>query len=310
MTGLAAATIKLQPADFFVSEILGRRLSGAGEHAYFFVEKTRLNTDEVVAEIAQAYGVGVQDVGYAGRKDKQAVTRQWFSVPVGSADDAPAPWRLLHSQLRCLARTRHAQKLRRGQLQGNLFGVRLRLAQPEPVAVSALRDTFANRFGPQRFGGNNLRAAQDWLAHRRQRRVSRGAQGWHLSVLRSYLFNEVITRREQEGGLDPLPGDVLQDGVATGPLWGRGRSATSGLALQIEQAALAPHQDICDELEYTGVSQGRRPLVARVAWLAGHYPEPYTLELKFALPAGTYATTFLSAWFDLKEGSVQRCRHE
>ena len=75
------AVIKARPEHFRVTEDLGLALDGQGEHAYFFVRKRGLNTLDVARALAEACGVRVSDVGFAGRKDKHAVTEQWFSVP-------------------------------------------------------------------------------------------------------------------------------------------------------------------------------------------------------------------------------------
>jgi tRNA pseudouridine13 synthase len=87
---LFAASIRDKPADFQVVENLGFEFSGAGEHDYLWVEKTAANTDWVGRQLARHAGVRPADVGYAGMKDRHAITRQWFSVPCrGDADWSP-----------------------------------------------------------------------------------------------------------------------------------------------------------------------------------------------------------------------------
>ena len=67
-------------ADFVVEEIPSYLPSGAGTHAYAFIEKRELTTMDVVSALAEA-GVPRRAVGFAGQKDKYAVARQWISVP-------------------------------------------------------------------------------------------------------------------------------------------------------------------------------------------------------------------------------------
>ncbi len=74
-------TIKVLPEDFVVEELGEVVPSGAGEHLYLWIEKRGRDTPEVAAELARAYGIAARDVGYAGLKDRQALTRQWFSAP-------------------------------------------------------------------------------------------------------------------------------------------------------------------------------------------------------------------------------------
>ena len=61
--------------------------SGAGEHIWLEVEKNGANTGFVAQRLAEAAGVKEWDVGYAGLKDRYAITRQWFSIylPKGEA---------------------------------------------------------------------------------------------------------------------------------------------------------------------------------------------------------------------------------
>src|SRR5690625_6308805 len=77
------------PEDFFVEELDGFEASGSGEHLLLTVQKRGLNTLEAVRRIARWAGVGEQAVGYAGLKDRHAVTRQRFSVHLPGRE-APA----------------------------------------------------------------------------------------------------------------------------------------------------------------------------------------------------------------------------
>lgn len=69
------------PEDFVVDEIPLYRPSGEGEHTFVRVEKRLRNSEEVRRELARLAGVRPVEVGYAGRKDRIAIARQWFSVP-------------------------------------------------------------------------------------------------------------------------------------------------------------------------------------------------------------------------------------
>ncbi|HCD05745.1 MAG TPA: tRNA pseudouridine(13) synthase TruD, partial [Methylophaga sp.] len=53
---------------------------GEGSHVWLYVQKTDTNTDWLAQEIARFAGVSPVAVGYAGLKDRHAVTSQWFSV--------------------------------------------------------------------------------------------------------------------------------------------------------------------------------------------------------------------------------------
>jgi tRNA pseudouridine13 synthase len=300
---VSQAHIKREPGDWRVSEQLDIDFSGEGEHAYFFVEKENLNTADVAAALARAVRVEPFQVGFAGLKDKHAVTRQWFSVPClderWPLDSAAAG----DMGARCLAVQRHHKKLRRGQHTLNHFEIRLRdVVLPDAVSLTHLGGHFANFFGPQRTSVSNVSQALAWLANRRKRKDRR--RGWHLSVLRSMLFNEVLKQRVALGNFaDQVEGDVNQEGVATGPLWGRGRSPVTGEAAVIEQTALRVHKDTCEALEFAGVDQARRKLVETPQAFVQQRLGGNDLMLSFALPPGAYATALLAATFDIVDDS-------
>ena len=81
------AVLKHTAEDFQVNEVLDIPLSGAGEHLWLWVEKRGLNTEDAAKRIARAAGVPLKAISYAGLKDRQALTRQWFSLHLpGKAD--------------------------------------------------------------------------------------------------------------------------------------------------------------------------------------------------------------------------------
>lgn len=155
-------------AHFHVIEEPQYAASGAGEHLYVEIEKEGYTTDMVAEALAKACGKRGVDVGYAGRKDRHAVTRQWFSVHFGEEARLAHLTDHLSANGRVQVHTvsRHANKLRVGHLAGNRF--RLGIAGiTDAAALQAALTALAhhgirNRFGVQRFGigGANLRVAR------------------------------------------------------------------------------------------------------------------------------------------------------
>src|SRR5262245_38625802 len=84
--------IRVSPEDFRVDEVLGFEPEGVGAHALVWVEKSGANTQWVATQLARAAGVAARDVGYSGLKDRRAVTRQAYTLPLAHGDD---PRRLL-----------------------------------------------------------------------------------------------------------------------------------------------------------------------------------------------------------------------
>ena len=207
---LFAAAIRTRAEDFQVVEALGWEFSGDGEHDYLWIEKTGANTEWVARQLARHAGVPVKDVGFAGLKDRHAVTRQWFSVPRWHSPD----WHLLDADgVRVDDVQRHSRKLRRGAHRANSFRIVLR--GEEPVMIDRLDERILrirergvpNYFGEQRFGreGANLKLADDWASGARLPRHKRSIA---ISTVRSYCFNEFLNERVKAGTWNTLlPGD-------------------------------------------------------------------------------------------------------
>jgi len=151
--------IKNRPEDFLVEELPQYDPCGEGEHIYLFVEKKLLSTFEMLEVIAAHFGVPRHALGYAGLKDKLAVTRQVVSVHVPGKKIENFPM-LAHDRVGVLWADYHTNKLRPGHLRGNRFSIRVRdtsatnaLPAHRTLRTLALKGA-PNRFGEQRFGAN------------------------------------------------------------------------------------------------------------------------------------------------------------
>jgi tRNA pseudouridine13 synthase len=300
----ASATLKRLNADFVVTELPLQLPSGEGEHIWLDIEKNGANTAFVAQQLADAAGVQERDVGYAGLKDRHAITRQWFSIylPKGETPDLT---QLQHPEFKVLSQSRHVKKLRPGDLQGNRFRIVLRDVIGDPDVMKAIEANLKsiaaqgvpNYFGAQRFGfdGGNVEQGRAMLA--REIRVRNPKKkGLYLSAVRSFVFNEVLALRIQHGLWGKtLPGDVMDEaGRPTGPLWGRGRVTTTDQAQALESGVATRHATLCDGMEHAGLDQDRRALVASPLDMSWEWPQAHQLVLTFSLPAGTYATSVLN----------------
>ena len=223
------AVLRARPEAFQVVEIPTTPADGIREHLYLDVEKRGQNTRWVAQQLAQAFDLAPLDVSYAGMKDRHGVTRQWFSLrrpqKSGSIQDVSLDSAFEKAAaiegVRILGQTWHSRKLRRGQLKGNSFLITLsevrgdlgrlteRLGQLKEHGVP-------NYFGEQRFGSDNLEKARQWILTDRKKRVSGFKKGLYLSVLRSWLFNQVLAQRVSDGTWrECLPGEVLEQGLPT-----------------------------------------------------------------------------------------------
>jgi tRNA pseudouridine13 synthase len=297
----ASATLKRLNQDFIVTELPLQPPSGEGEHLWLDIEKNGANTAFVAQQLAEAAGVKEVDVGYAGLKDRYAITRQWFSIylPKGETPDLT---RIQHPEFTVLSQSRHVKKLRPGDLQGNRFRIVLRDVTGENDAIEANLKAVAsqgvpNYFGAQRFGHGGGNVTQGLAMLARQIRVrSPKKKGIYLSAVRSFVFNEVLALRIQNGLWGKtLPGDVMDEaGRPTGPLWGRGRVITTDQAQALENGVAERHAALCEGMEFAGLDQERRALVANPAGMSWEWLQADQVVLTFSLPAGTYATSVLN----------------
>lgn len=148
--------IKAEPEDFVVVEER-EPPDGDGDFVHAFIEKRRMSTPELLRRLAAKLHVPSRELGCAGYKDADAVTRQWISAPARSE----AKLRKLElERARILDVVRASRPLKPGELAGNRFVVVVRDVGDVDVAMGRARAILAvlerrgvpNGFGAQRFG--------------------------------------------------------------------------------------------------------------------------------------------------------------
>lgn len=315
--------LRTSPDDFRVDEQLPFEPCGEGTHAYLKIRKRNTNTDWLARQIARFVGVKPVSIGYAGLKDRHAVTSQWFSVDMARVQEPD--WSELNSpEVEVLEVTRHGHKLRRGVIKANHFTIVVRGLSGDVKALeqklnAILSTGVPNYFGEQRFGrdGANLEHARQLFAGE-IRIKDRHKRGIYLSAARSFLFNQVLSARVARGDWSAgLSGEVMildgsrnyfqapsidetiaqrlleMDIHPSGPLWGRGAPLTTDVALAVENDVLAPFGAICSGLEQAGMKQERRALRLRTDTLVWNHIDSTAISLSFQLPTGSYATSVL-----------------
>lgn len=235
-----------EPEDFIVEELPLYEPTGVGTHTYFAIRKRNLSTLEAINGIARELQVPTRDFGYAGLKDKNAVTTQMLSV------EGIAPERVLRIEqpnIEVLWAERHTHKLRVGHLRGNRFELTLRdtphdiLPLVKTMMAQLVAEGVPNRFGAQRFGNKNdshligkaLMKAEwetvlhymrtedapqmDSVARRMQQELARKPvekvittipyrlRRLYLSAYQAHLFNNILEKRMPHLG-KLLAGDI------------------------------------------------------------------------------------------------------
>ena len=316
------ARIRGVPSDFIVTENIDFELSADGEHDFLWIEKNGANTAWVARQLAAHAGVVANDVGYAGLKDRHAITSQWFSVrrPSGEGTD----WTAFAAEgVRVIEIARHHRKLRRGAHRSNAFRIALRSTEIDGLRgeiETRLRlieeNGVPNYFGEQRFGrdGGNIALAEAVFGGRRVKRDKRGIA---ISSARSLLFNAILGGRVRdktwdqikEGDLANLDGsgsvftvDELTTDLTdrchasdihpTGTLWGDGAPLTTGDVASAELGAVAGYESLTDGLKSVRVEASSRALRLPVRDSSVEFGDD-VLWLSFILPKGGFATVVL-----------------
>tara|TARA_B100000700_G_scaffold271586_1_gene314539 strand:- start:1061 stop:2122 length:1062 start_codon:yes stop_codon:yes gene_type:complete len=323
------AEFKRAPEDFIVTERLVVADDGEGEHQWLWIRKRGANTQFVARQLARFAGTSPKNVSYAGLKDRNAVTEQWFSVQLPGQDTLD--WQQLNNEeFEVIKVIRRQKKLKLGLHEANQFKIRLRDVADKAVFESnwntLITEGTLNYFGPQRFGHdqNNLTRGFEWLrAGGSNKRVKKPEQSRLLSSVRSFLFNQIASARYQQLGFSTLAGDCvmlagsqsvfhveqwddeLKQRLASGdiqltagqPGW-VSKPLTSGAAEQFETECVSEWADIIECLATKKVKASRRamrlkPIDPELIWDGGD------AIVSFELPKGSFATACISELIDL-----------
>lgn len=317
----STACFKCTAEDFQVNEFFDSPFSGAGEHVLLKIEKKGLTTLEVVKVLAKLLKKPIKSIGYAGLKDRQALTTQWLSIHA-PGEEIPGVAQLAGPGWRVLECTRHYKKLRPGFLTGNHFLVRLReisnredlLARIERIKEHGV----PNYFGEQRFGrdAGNLLKAEEMLV-KGHKVKDRFLKGMYCSAARSWIYNLILSHRVMEQSWDiALPGDVMQlqgsnsifvidrvdnevlqriknkDISPASPLPGKSKHKVKDEALQLVHKIYHDWQLWLEGLELYGLEEDWRANILHVEQFTC-FIQGNVAELTFSLPAGSYATAVL-----------------
>jgi tRNA pseudouridine13 synthase len=325
-------SLRASPEDFRVEEVPAYLPAGEGDHVFAWVEKQDLTTPALVDRMAHALGVKPQDVGWAGMKDRHAITWQWLSFPPPCTPEAVQALDL--PGVRVHQAARHRNKLRTGHLRGNRFTLRVQGTEvPAEEAAERARAILArlsqppgspNWYGAQRFGqaGDNAEQGRALLLGDRRARGMQGRQKRFLiSALQSALFNEYLRRRMEDGLFGRvIDGDILQktdsggifattepevdqarvDAGAlaiTGPMFGHSmRCPPPGSAAAEREDRLLVDEGLTMAAFQQAGKLGtgtRRPLAVPIERTDVTVVAERAIELSFALPSGAYATALL-----------------
>ncbi|MBE6505222.1 MAG: tRNA pseudouridine(13) synthase TruD [Methanobrevibacter millerae] len=154
-------SIRNQYEDFYVEEIPEMLPTGEGPNVWIWIEKLGRTTLDVVLDIARDLHIDRKRMGFAGMKDKKALTRQWICIAnMDSEEQFKQVENLDIYKTDFLEITRGRKKLRMGQLKGNKFRILIRdlddIEKSADIANEVLKELevtgVPNYYGWQRFG--------------------------------------------------------------------------------------------------------------------------------------------------------------
>jgi len=173
--------------------------SGDGEHLILYIRKKNLSTWEALKLISNETGIKFEEFGYAGLKDKNALTYQYISINKKFEKDI---LKFSHKDIKILNSTYHKNKLKIGHLKGNKFIITLKKVMPNHLTIikSVLTQIekygIANYFGQQRFGNeaNNYERGYKILKGEIKER-NKKLRRFFINSYQSYLFNKWLSKR-------------------------------------------------------------------------------------------------------------------
>ncbi|MCK9490515.1 MAG: tRNA pseudouridine(13) synthase TruD [Sulfurimonas sp.] len=190
---------KQSPRDFVVEEIPLYEFSGDGEHLILFIRKKLLSTSEMIGVLARFLGIKNRDIGYAGLKDKHAMTKQYISVYKKYEEQLEG---FEHENIKIISKHYHNNKIRIGHLKGNRFYIKVKKVNPTSAIKidEALKNIqkygMPNFFGYQRFGndGDNHILGEKLAKGEAKERNPR-VKKLLINAYQSHLFNLWLSSR-------------------------------------------------------------------------------------------------------------------
>ncbi|MFH1275687.1 MAG: tRNA pseudouridine(13) synthase TruD [Candidatus Woesearchaeota archaeon] len=151
--------LKQIPEDFIVKEISNLKLENSGKYLYFKLKKKERNTMDAIKEIAKKLNIREKNIGFAGSKDRQAVTEQLISI-FGKSKESVLTTKINNVSLEYLGNAH--QPISLGDLEGNYFEIVVRDLD-ETINIDDKIKLIPNYFDEQRFSQNNVKIGKHLL---------------------------------------------------------------------------------------------------------------------------------------------------
>lgn len=323
--------LKQIPEDFVVEERMGLKVVPKGPYLMYRLTKKEENTDHIAEMIANALNIKRKDIGYAGLKDRCAVTSQYISIKYYNKNKVN---RLFFNkcQLSFLGYTKEPISL--GDHEGNQFVLVVRNLDKN-MEVKQVKK-YINLFGEQRFSTMNAGIGKMIV-----KKDFKGAIGAIMSTNPRYRDSIDESLAENPSGyvnaLRRIPFKILRLYVSSyqSLLWNKTAeqliSSKRNLDIPLpgfstewrdkniekiqkdilEKEQVKLRDFICREIPELSIEGQTRALWARVKSLKIGKKEPdelnegkWKISMSFTLGKGCYATVFIEQLFGEKEKDI------
>jgi tRNA pseudouridine13 synthase len=309
-------TIKDEPEDFLVDEELDRNLADTGEYLVLKVTKRRYNTEDMVETLAEHTNMGRRRFGYAGNKDRQAITTQHVSVKGGRPSEFDEV-SLKDIEVEVSGYTDTPINL--GDLKGNHFTIKARGVSESDITR---KNRFVNYFDEQRFSSANHVIGKHIVKDRWEDAVKiLQDDDYHGEIIDDHLSDHP---NDYKTALRQLPGNLLQlfvhayqsqlwnrcvkenlDGLSHGdtfPLIGFGTRPDNDLERKVmkevmDDEDITPRSFIIRSIPELSAEGTRRDVYKAIEDLSVT-EEQGAVKISFYLEKGSYATMALKHLLD------------
>ena len=322
--------LKHYPVDFIVKELTQLPLKSSGQYSYWKLSKRELNTPDAVKTLAGSLNISEKQLGYAGNKDKQAITEQFISIHKISRKRIE---NLNFSKMQLLFMGYGDEHINLGRLNGNFFEITLRNLENSEldklVKKSGTNINFVNYFGEQRFGTNNVTIGKNIIKKNFKEAFELLISGQYPKELTEFVTKENPNKGDYIKALQCLPKRLLRLYIAAYqsylwnlavqkmnkpppaeiPLVGFGTEypdtrTESVYEELLENEAISERDFIIKQLPLMSVEGDTRKTMVECSDFVVTKHEPDNVyegkeqaTIRFSLPKGSYATVFIEQLF-------------
>src|SRR3989338_5736687 len=172
--------LKQIPEDFIVTEITNIEPKSSGLFVYLKLKKKNLNTLDALKIIAKKLRIKEKEIGFAGSKDKNAITEQYISLSKAKKEEA---LKITDRELELVFYSYGNIPISLGDLTGNHFEITIRNLEKQRIQKV---NYFPNYFDEQRFSGHNLEIGRFLI----KKEFSKAVELTDLRNVTEYLKNK------------------------------------------------------------------------------------------------------------------------